>query len=118
MWWLFAQNSFGTHFLLNSGLKTAAISSNKITRQYNLTVGARWMNLGEIRLPIRTACWNKAVADRCVPDGGVWRGILVCNGETPCPTLLAEEGDIVELNVHNDLFAQVSIHWSGMSHRT
>ncbi|KAL3292840.1 multicopper oxidase, partial [Colletotrichum asianum] len=49
--------------------------------------------------------------------GGFWRGFYVCNGETPCPTLYAEEGDIVELNVHNDLFAQVSIHWSGMNHR-
>lgn len=43
--------------------------------------------------------------------------MFVCNGETPCPTLLAEEGDIVELNVHNDLFAPVSVHWSGMDHR-
>lgn len=41
----------------------------------------------------------------------------MCNGETPCPTLYAEEGDIVELNVHNDLFLPISIHWSGMNHR-
>lgn len=66
----------------------------------------------------RTKDLVRIVTDCFVLDGGVWRGILVCNGETPCPTLLAEEGDIVELNVHNDLFAQVSIHWSGMSHRT
>lgn len=58
------------------------------------------------------------MTDSSCADGGFWRGILVCNGETPCPTLLAEEGDTVELNVHNDLFAQASIHWSGMSHRT
>lgn len=37
--------------------------------------------------------------------------MLVCNGETPCPTLLAEEGDLVQLTVHNDLYAQSSIHW-------
>lgn len=37
--------------------------------------------------------------------------MLVCNGETPCPTLLAEEGDLVQLAVHNDLYAQSSIHW-------
>ncbi|KAK1992230.1 multicopper oxidase [Colletotrichum falcatum] len=71
---------------------------NQVVRRYNLTIGARWMNL---------VC----------TDGGFWRGIFVCNGETPCPTLFAEEGDIVELNVHNDLFAPVSIHWSGMNHR-
>lgn len=69
------------------------------------------------RLPSHKTCSIKTVTKFFVTDGGVWRGILVCNGETPCPTLLAEEGDIVELNVHNDLFAQVSIHWSGMSHR-
>ncbi|KAK1983965.1 Cupredoxin [Colletotrichum cereale] len=73
-------------------------ADQQVIRRYNLTVGARWMNL------VGT-------------DGGYWRGIYVCNGESPCPTLFAEEGDIVELNVHNDLFGQVSIHWSGMNHR-
>ncbi|KAF6833859.1 multicopper oxidase [Colletotrichum plurivorum] len=70
-------------------------TDSQVVRRYNLTVGARWLNL----------------------DGGFWRGVYVCNGEAPCPTLLAEEGDVVELNVHNDLFGQVSIHWSGMGHR-
>lgn len=37
--------------------------------------------------------------------------MLVCNGETPCPTLFAIEGDILELTVHNDLYAQSSVHW-------
>ena len=37
--------------------------------------------------------------------------MLVCNGESPCPTLYAEEGDIVQLNIQNDLYAQSSIHW-------
>lgn len=37
--------------------------------------------------------------------------MLVCNGQTPCPTLYAEEGDIVQLHVQNDLYAQSSIHW-------
>lgn len=39
--------------------------------------------------------------------------MLVCNGQTPCPTLYAEEGDIVQLHVQNDLYAQSSIHWYG-----
>ncbi|KAK7958651.1 hypothetical protein PG988_013499 [Apiospora saccharicola] len=89
-------------FLLRSNLgfdvgrsRSSELKVDQVIRRYNLTVGARWMNL----------------------DGGFWRGILVCNGETPCPTLYAEEGDVVELNVHNDLFSQVSIHWSGMDHR-
>lgn len=37
--------------------------------------------------------------------------MLVCNGQTPCPTLFAEEGDIVELHVQNNNYAQSSIHW-------
>jgi FtsP/CotA-like multicopper oxidase with cupredoxin domain len=44
--------------------------------------------------------------------------MLVCNGETPCPTLYAQEGDIVELHVHNDLYAQSSIHWYVFSYIT
>jgi FtsP/CotA-like multicopper oxidase with cupredoxin domain len=66
-----------------------------IVRQYNLTVGARWMNL----------------------DGGRWRPMFVCNGESPCPTLTAKEGDEVHIHVINDLGAQLSIHWSGIAHR-
>lgn len=37
--------------------------------------------------------------------------MIVCNGETPCPLLTANEGDIVEITVHNNLYAQSSIHW-------
>lgn len=66
-----------------------------LIRTYNLTLGARWLNL----------------------DGGRWRPMFVCNGESPCPTLLAKEGDEVHLHVTNDLGAQVSLHWSGMTHR-
>lgn len=47
-WWLFAQKSLGAQLLLNTGLTSEATDSPKITRQYNLTVGARWMNPGNI----------------------------------------------------------------------
>ncbi|KAK2037269.1 multicopper oxidase [Colletotrichum somersetense] len=95
-WWLCSPNTYGLEPLLRKLSSHDQEISDQVVRRYNLTVGARWMNL----------------------DGGLWRGIFVCNGESPCPTLFAEEGDIVELNVHNDLFAQVSIHWSGMNHRS
>lgn len=45
-------------------------------------------------------------------DGGRWRVMFVCNGQSPCPTLYAEEGDLVELTVKSDIYAQSSIHWS------
>ncbi|KAL0933698.1 multicopper oxidase [Colletotrichum truncatum] len=50
-------------------------------------------------------------------DGGRWRVMFVCNGQSPCPTLYAEEGDIVELTVKSDVYAQSSIHWSGIGHK-
>lgn len=37
--------------------------------------------------------------------------MFVCNGKSPCPTLTAEEGDLVELTVHSDSYLQSSIHW-------
>ncbi|KAI7774759.1 multicopper oxidase [Diaporthe eres] len=77
--------------LIESG-KTG--SDGQLVRSYNLSIGSRWMN----------------------QDGGRWRPMLVCNGQTPCPTLYAEEGDIVQLHVQNDLYAQSSIHWSGMAY--
>ncbi|KAK1958708.1 multicopper oxidase [Colletotrichum sublineola] len=95
-WWLHWPAIRGIGTLLKDGSCQDRDMADQVVRQYNLTIGARWMNL----------------------DGGFWRGILVCNGETPCPTLFAEEGDVLELNVHNDLFAQTSIHWSGMNHRS
>ncbi|KAK1659197.1 Cupredoxin [Colletotrichum godetiae] len=50
-------------------------------------------------------------------DGGRWRVMFVCNGQTPCPTLYAEEGDLVALKVKSDVYAQSSIHWSGIGHK-
>ncbi|KAK8868384.1 Laccase abr2 [Apiospora arundinis] len=95
-WWIPHSLVYNARSELDVGHTTLdGTVTEQIVRRYNITVGARWLNL----------------------DGGYWRGVLVCNGESPCPTLYSEEGDIVELNVHNDLFSQVSIHWSGMNHR-
>ncbi|KXH65544.1 hypothetical protein CSAL01_02943 [Colletotrichum salicis] len=68
---------------------------DRLTREYTLQSGVRWMN----------------------PDGGRWRVMFVCNGQTPCPTLYAEEGDLVALTVKSDVYAQSSIHWSGIGHK-
>lgn len=46
-WWLFAHNFFVAQIFLDRGLSSEATRTNRVTRQYNLTVGARWMNLGE-----------------------------------------------------------------------
>ncbi|KJX93622.1 conidial pigment biosynthesis oxidase arb2 brown2 like protein [Zymoseptoria brevis] len=67
----------------------------QVVRRYNITVGVKWLNL----------------------DGGRWRPGFVCNGESPCPTLNAREGDQIELHTTNDLPTQLSIHWSGMTHQ-
>ena len=36
--------------------------------------------------------------------------MFTCNGQSPCPVLYAEEGDIVELTLKSDIYAQSSIH--------
>ncbi|PSR79596.1 Cupredoxin [Coniella lustricola] len=66
----------------------------RLIRRYNIHSSVRWMN----------------------PDGGRWRVMFVCNGESPCPTLYAQEGDLVELSVMSDIYAQSSIHWSGIGY--
>ncbi|KAK2063681.1 Cupredoxin [Colletotrichum caudatum] len=68
---------------------------SRLTREYTLQTGVRWMN----------------------PDGGRWRVMFVCNGQSPCPTLYAKEGDIVKLTVKSDVYSQSSIHWSGIGHK-
>ncbi|ENH73398.1 hypothetical protein FOC1_g10008884 [Fusarium oxysporum f. sp. cubense race 1] len=36
--------------------------------------------------------------------------MFTCNGQTPCPIIYADEGDIVKLSVKSDIYAQSSIH--------
>lgn len=85
-------------------------SNEQLVRSYNLTIGTRWMNQGRsLSLILNTAACLTDTDNS--PDGGRWRPMLVCNGQTPCPTLFAEEGDIVELHVQNNNYAQSSIHW-------
>ncbi|KAI6373041.1 hypothetical protein MCOR25_003571 [Pyricularia grisea] len=71
-------------------------NSAKLVRKYNLQTGVRWMN----------------------PDGGRWRVMYTCNGQSPCPTLYADEGDMVELTVKSDVYSQSTIHWSGIGYHS
>ncbi|TLS29909.1 hypothetical protein PpBr36_02207 [Pyricularia pennisetigena] len=68
----------------------------KLVRKYHLLTGVRWMN----------------------PDGGRWRVMYTCNGQSPCPTLYADEGDMVELTVKSDVYSQSTIHWSGIGYHS
>ncbi|KAF6843606.1 multicopper oxidase [Colletotrichum musicola] len=83
--------------ILGSWGRHSPNKSDRLIRQYNLQTGVRWLT------------W-------CV-DGGRWRVMFVCNGQSPCPTLYAEEGDLVELTVKSDIYAQSSFHWSGIGHK-
>ncbi|KAG7404716.1 Laccase abr2 [Fusarium oxysporum f. sp. rapae] len=66
-----------------------------LVRSYHLETGVRWIN----------------------PDGGRWRVMFTCNGQTPCSILYAKEGDIVKLSVKSDIYTQSSIHLSGIGHK-
>ncbi|TIC90850.1 Laccase abr2 [Colletotrichum higginsianum] len=81
--------------LLGTWGRQPADKQDRLTRSYTLQSGVRWMN----------------------PDGGRWRVMFVCNGQSPCPTLYAEEGDLVELTVRSDVYSQSTIHWSGIGHK-
>ncbi|KAI6774479.1 hypothetical protein HG531_001328 [Fusarium graminearum] len=77
--------------------KDASVGPAALVRSYHLQTGVRWMNPGS--------------------DGGRWRVMFTCNGQSPCPTLYAEEGDIIDLSVKSDIYAQSSIHLSGIGHK-
>ncbi|KAK1857061.1 multicopper oxidase [Colletotrichum chrysophilum] len=85
------------HALLGVWNRLSSHKSDRLTRKYTIQSGVRWMNQDQ--------------------DGGRWRVMFVCNGQSPCPTLHAEEGDLVELTVKSDVYAQSSIHWSGIGHK-
>ncbi|KAK1449474.1 hypothetical protein CMEL01_08789 [Colletotrichum melonis] len=88
------RNGYPLTGLLGSWGRHNPSGQDRLMREYTLQSGVRWMN----------------------PDGGRWRVMFVCNGQTPCPTLYAEEGDLVALTVKSDVYAQSSIHWSGIGH--
>lgn len=46
-WWLFARDFLGAQHFFSRGPTSEVTENHKVTRQYNLTIGARWMNLGE-----------------------------------------------------------------------
>ncbi|EXF84979.1 hypothetical protein CFIO01_02192 [Colletotrichum fioriniae PJ7] len=89
------RNGYPLTGLLGSWGRHNPSGQDRLMREYTLQSGVRWMN----------------------PDGGRWRVMFVCNGQTPCPTLYAEEGDLVALTVKSDVYAQSSIHWSGIGHK-
>ncbi|KXH47725.1 hypothetical protein CSIM01_11675 [Colletotrichum simmondsii] len=89
------RNGYPLTGLLGSWARHNPSGQDRLMREYTLQSGVRWMN----------------------PDGGRWRVMFVCNGQTPCPTLYAEEGDLVALTVKSDVYAQSSIHWSGIGHK-
>ncbi|EME47188.1 hypothetical protein DOTSEDRAFT_59673 [Dothistroma septosporum NZE10] len=63
---------------------------------YNLTLSQAWRN----------------------PDGGHWRPLFVGNSESPFPTINAWEGDLVRINIHNDLSLPTNLHWVGVNHHS
>lgn len=77
----------------------------RLTRSYELESGVRWMNPG--KQPQTKSIYNTLTYRQ---DGGRWRVMFVCNGQSPCPTLYAEEGDLLEISVRSDIYAQSSIH--------
>ncbi|CAE6488885.1 unnamed protein product [Rhizoctonia solani] len=60
----------------------------------------------------RTYDWTVATATGS-PDG-YYRPMLVVNGQYPGPTIEANDGDTIIVNVQNDMSVGTTIHWHGL----
>ncbi|CAE6467893.1 unnamed protein product, partial [Rhizoctonia solani] len=60
----------------------------------------------------RTYDWTVATATGS-PDG-YYRPMLVVNGQYPGPTIEANDGDTIVINVQNDMSVGTTIHWHGL----
>ncbi|CAE6524257.1 unnamed protein product [Rhizoctonia solani] len=60
----------------------------------------------------RTYDWTVATATGS-PDG-YYRPMLVVNGQYPGPTIEANDGDTIIINVQNDMSVGTTIHWHGL----
>jgi hypothetical protein len=45
------------------------------------------------------------------PDGGYWRPMFVGNSETPFKTINTREGDVVKINLFNEVQLPWMVHW-------
>ncbi|KDN38419.1 hypothetical protein RSAG8_09513, partial [Rhizoctonia solani AG-8 WAC10335] len=64
-------------------------------------------------LPVtRTYDWTVSTATGS-PDG-YYRPMLVVNGQYPGPTIEANDGDTIIVNVQNDMSLGTTIHWHGL----
>lgn len=73
---------------------------------YNLTISQAWRNPG--MWPVLESVAHSA--DDSI-DGGRWRPMFVGNSDSPVPVINAREGDLIHLNVHNDLGVPSALHW-------
>ncbi|KAF8752351.1 Ferroxidase laccase [Rhizoctonia solani] len=60
----------------------------------------------------RTYEWTVATATGS-PDG-YYRPMLVVNGQYPGPTIEANDGDTIIVNVQNDMSVGTTVHWHGL----
>ncbi|KAI8664833.1 hypothetical protein NCS56_00917400 [Fusarium sp. Ph1] len=100
---------FPSQFVPWAGTDDDPSRQGRLTRPYELGTGVRWMNPG--KRPQAKPIYNTLTYRQ---DGGRWRVMFVCNVQSPCPTLHAEEGDMLEIYVRSDIYVQSSIHLYGI----
>lgn len=62
----------------------------------------------------RVVHYDLYVTDTTVTFGGKEKSAIAINGSIPAPTLYFTEGDTAEIDVHNTLRTETSIHWHGL----
>lgn len=61
---------------------------------------------------------SEGCSDPQFVDGKTYRNAIGVNGQIPGPTIIVNEGQLVEIHVHNNMSSQgISIHWHGMYQR-
>jgi CopA family copper-resistance protein len=64
--------------------------------------------------PARSVRYDLYINDTIVNFTGNSKRAIAVNGKIPMPTLTFTEGDTAEINVHNNLKEETSLHWHGL----
>ncbi|KAL7408823.1 multicopper oxidase-domain-containing protein [Mrakia frigida] len=92
-----------------SNATLAFISKSDLVQAHNFAPGVGW-NSSE---PPRTREFSWDVEEVWGSPGGIWKKMIVVNGQSPGPLIEANLGDQLVVHVTNKLSNATAIHWHG-----
>ncbi|KAI0942998.1 hypothetical protein AcV7_002262 [Taiwanofungus camphoratus] len=91
--------------------------SSSLPTVQTLNSSAAFMNMDMINEPTTTRYYDFVVAEAMGAPDGVEKLMLVVNGLFPGPTIEANMGDRIVVNVTNNMPNSTAIHWHGLYQR-